>query len=439
MATLAISGGTAAVAQTLSKTAWPVVTAEDKQAVAGVLERRVLWAMTTVEGLYAPEQDALEQEFAAFLGVKRTIAVNGGTSALHMAAVAAGVEAGDEVITSAYSFLATPAAILHAGAIPVFVDIDRRTWNLDPAKIEAKITSRTKAILAVDIHGLCADWDAILAVAEKHGLQVIEDACQAPGATYKGRSAGSFGKAAGFSTNGTKNFAVGEGGFLATNDDEAFFRANWIKQVGETLPASNRTMEFQHLLAWNYRVQEMPCALARTQLRRLAAVNAQGRRNAAIMDGYLQDIPGLRAPHIPADCVSVYHKYRITLVPEELNTPLRGQALRDAFMAALTAEGVDVDLWGTAPLPAHPMLTAHHGFGKGFPWSLNGDPEQYVYRAEDYPVALDMFANSFCLTNDEYPIYAQPEAVMHAFGEALRKVAQHAGELHEAAAWQTAT
>ncbi|MGH9490737.1 MAG: DegT/DnrJ/EryC1/StrS family aminotransferase [Terriglobales bacterium] len=438
MPQLALHGGTRAVPATEARTFWPIVTAGDKQAVAAVLERNILWAMTKLEGLDCPEQDALEREFAAFLGAKHALAVNGGTAGLHMALVASGVQAGDEVITSAYSFLATPAAILHAAAIPVFVDIDPRTWNLDPALIEAKITPRTKAILPVDIHGLCADYDSILAIARRHNLWVVEDACQAPGATYQGRAAGRLGRAAGFSVNGTKNFSVGEGGFMVTDDEEVYYRGSWLKQVGETLPAANPTMRHQHLLAWNYRVQEMPCALARSQLRRLAAVNERARRNAAILDGYLRDIPGFRAPYIPPGCVPVYHKYRLALEPELLDTPLRGQPLRDAIMAALTAEGVDVDLWGTAPLAAHPMIRGRHGFGRGYPWSLHPEAD-YSDRPENYPVTQRMFAESFCLTNDEHPIFAQSESLMHSYGEALRKVAHGAGELRAAAAWQTAT
>ncbi|MGH9487593.1 MAG: DegT/DnrJ/EryC1/StrS family aminotransferase [Terriglobales bacterium] len=413
MTELAVHGGEPAVAASLPKISWPIVTEADRAAVLRVIDRKILWAQTRPEGLYAPEQSALEQEFAAFLGVRHALAVNGGTAGLHMALVAAGVESGDEVITSAFSFLATPAAILHAGAKPVFVDIDPRTFNLDPAQIEAKITPRTRALMVVDIHGLCADFGPILAIARKHNLILTEDACQAPGATYQGRAAGTFGAAAGFSVNGTKNFAVGEGGFMVTNEDEVYFRGNWLKQVGEVLPASDRTMEFQHLLAWNYRTQELPSAFGRSQLARLKQVNATGQHNAAILDGYLRDLPGVKAPYIPKDCVSVYHKYRIRLAPEELDTKLRGAALRDAFMRALAAEGVDVDLWGSAPLCAHPMIQARN-------------PSD---RADNYPNTVAMFANSFCLTNDEFPIYAQPEALMHAYGEAIRKVAQGASRL----------
>lgn len=412
---LALHGGPPAVDATLAKTSWPIVTEAEREAVLRVLDRKILWAQTGPQGLYAPEQEGLEQEFAAFVGAKHALAVNGGTAGLHMALVAAGVQPGDEVLTSAFSFLATPAAILHAGARPVFVDIDPRTFNLDPAQLADKLTPRTRALMVVDIHGLCADWNPILAFAKKHGLIVTEDACQAPGATYHGRGAGTFGTAAGFSVNGTKNFAVGEGGFMVTNDDEAYFKGNWLKQVGEVLPATDRTMEFQHLLAWNYRTQELPCAFGRAQLQRLAEVNATGQRNAAILADYLKELPGVHAPYIPEGCVSVYHKYRIRLVPEELDTNLRGAELRDAFMRALAAEGVDVDLWGSAPLCAHPMIQARN-------------PQD---RAEAYPETMRMFANSFCLTNDAFPIYAQPAAVMHAYGEALSKVVRGAATLRK--------
>lgn len=412
-AELAVKGGTKAVEDSLPRVHWPIVTEADRAAVLRVIDRKILWAQTRPEGLYAPEQQALEKEFAEFLGVKHVLATNGGTAGLHMALVAAGVEPGDEVITSAFSFLATPAAILHAGAKPVFVDIDPRTFNMDPKQIETKITPRTKALMVVDIHGLCADFDPIMTLARKHKLILTEDACQAPGATYKGKQAGTFGVASGFSVNGTKNFAVGEGGFMVTDDDECYFKGNWLKQVGEGLPETDRTMEFQHLLAWNYRVQELPCAFGRSQLARLGQVNATGQRNAKILDGYLKDLPGVKAPYVPKECVSVYHKYRLTLVPEELNTKLRGAELRDAFMNALRAEGVDVDTWGAAPLSEHPMIKARY-------------PED---RAENYPATVAMFANSFCVTNDEYPLYAQPEALMHAYGEAIRKVAQSAARL----------
>src|SRR5206468_3414674 len=239
---------------------WPIVTDADRRAVMRVLDRGPLWAISGDDGLIAPEMKALEQEFAEFVGSSYALACNGGTAAIHMALAAAGVGPGDEVITSAFSFLATPVAVLHQSAVPIFADIDPRTFNIDPKDVERRITPRTKAIIPVHIHGVCADMDAINATARRHGLVVIEDACQAPGARYKGKRAGSLAEMAAFSLNGTKNFPVGEGGLFVTSGETYRARANMVRMVGETLPLSDRTMEFQHLIAWNYRTQEMPCA-----------------------------------------------------------------------------------------------------------------------------------------------------------------------------------
>src|SRR5580698_9891336 len=246
---LAALGGSPAVDARL-KITWPIVTDADKRAVMKVLDTGPLWALGSDDGLVAPEMLALEREFAHFVGAKYALACNGGTSALHMAVSAAGVGPGDEVITTAYSFLATPVSILHNSGIPIFADINPKTYNIDVADIERKISPRTKAIMPVHVHGVPADMDAINALAKAHNLVVIEDACQAPGSTYKGRPCGSLGQMAAFSLNGTKNFAVGEGGLFATSDDTYRARANMVRMVGEGLPGSDRTMEFQHLVAW---------------------------------------------------------------------------------------------------------------------------------------------------------------------------------------------
>jgi perosamine synthetase len=204
---LALLGGSPAVDVT-QKVKWPIVTEADKKAVRRVLDEGPLWALGAEDGLYAPEMNTLEKEFASFVGATYALACNGGTAALHMAVSAAGVAPGDEVVTSAYSFLATPVSILHNGGVPIFADIDPRTYNIDVADMERKITPRTKALIPVHVHGVPADMDAINAIAARHGLIVIEDACQAPGSTYKGRPCGSLGHMAAFSLNGTKNFAM---------------------------------------------------------------------------------------------------------------------------------------------------------------------------------------------------------------------------------------
>ena len=416
---LALLGGRPAVDSSL-KVRWPIVTDEDRRAVMKVLDEGPLWALSTDEGLVAPEMSALEREFAEFVGVRHVLACNGGTAALHMALAAAGVGPGDEVITSAFSFLATPVAVLHQSGVPIFADIDPRTFNIDPAEVERRITPRTKAIIPVHIHGVPAEMDAINAIARRHGLTVIEDACQAPGARYKGRRTGSLADMAAFSLNGTKNFAVGEGGLFTTSDETFRARANMVRMVGETLPASDRTMEFQHLVAWNYRTQEIPSAFARSQLRRLDSFNAQARANGTRLSSRLSGLTGLEPPFVPAHCEGVYHKYRLRFRPEDLDLPLRGPAFRDLIHAALTAEGVDAYTWVQAPLPAHPVFQVRDGYGGGYPWTVAH--RDYRYRVEEYPMTQALIDNSLVICSELNPIYCQPPQLIDQYAGAIIKV-----------------
>jgi dTDP-4-amino-4,6-dideoxygalactose transaminase len=417
--TLAILGGKAVVDTTL-KVGWPIVTEADKRAVMKVLDEGPLWAQGGDEGLIAPEMIGLETEFAAFIGTKYALACNGGTAALHMAMAAAGVGPGDEVITSAFSFLASPVAILHQSAIPIFADIEPITYNIDPADMERRITPRTKALLPVHIHGVPAEMDTINAIAKKHGLIVIEDACQAPGAKYKGRPAGSLGDMAGFSLNGTKNFAVGEGGLFATSDETFRARANMIRMVGEGLPAWDRTMEFRHLIAWNYRFQEMPAAFARSQLKRVPQYNAQARANGEALTRRLTGVKGVVPPFVPAHIDPIFHKYRMRLRPEDLDLPLRGVAFRDVVQKALEAEGVDAPTWLNAPLPADPIFQVRDGYGGGYPWTIAH--KDLRYRVEDYPVTQHLVDNSLVICSELMPIYCQTPALMNQYADAIIKV-----------------
>jgi len=417
--TLAMLGGSPVVPPGL-KVRWPVVTGEDKRAVARVLDEGPLWALTTDQGLFAPEMEGLQREFARFVGARHCLACNGGTAALHMALAAAGVEAGDEVITSAFSFLATPAAILHQSAIPIFADIEPRTFNIDPADIERRITSHTRAIIPVHIHGVPADMDAINALARRHNLIVIEDACQAPGARYRGRRTGTLAAMAAFSLNGTKNLAAGEGGLFVTDDQTLRDRANMVRMIGETLPPTDGTMKYQHLVAWNYRTQEMTSAFARSQLRRLEAVNASARTNGEALTRRLATLPGVEPPYVPPHCESVYHKYRIRLRPEDLDLPLGGRAFRALVRQALEAEGVDAVYWLEEPLPAHPIFQRREGYGRGYPWTINHSG--YVYRVEDYPRTRDLIDNSIVLCSELHPLYCQPPELIERYGEAVAKV-----------------
>ena len=202
---LAIDGGKPVVDVSAIKP-WPVLDERDRRAVLRVFENGYLC------GSDAPEAMALEKEWGEYIGRKHCLTTSSGTAALHMALAALKIGPGDEVIVPAYTFLASASCVLHAGAVPVFVDIDRNTYNIDPEKIEEKITERTKAVIPVHLHGLACEMDRIMEVARKRNLFIIEDACQAHGAEYRGKKAGSFGDLAAFSLNSSKNHAGGEGG-----------------------------------------------------------------------------------------------------------------------------------------------------------------------------------------------------------------------------------
>ncbi len=421
---LALHGGAKTVPDGLA-VRWPIITDEDKRAVMAVLDRGVLAGET------APECLGLEREFAELVGARYAMATGSGTSAIHCALYAAGVEPGDEVITSAFSFSGSFHPILQQNAIPVFVDVDPRTYNIAADQIEAKITDRTKAILPVHIHGLPADLDEILALAAKHGLVVVEDACQAHGAMYKGRRVGTIGRAGAFSLNHTKNFPGGEGGLLTTDDEEILARARRLRSFGEEPDRGGRKYRPYTVLhpGYQYRTQEMPAAFARSQLRRLPEVNRIAQRNGAYLTEKLAGIPGVVPPYVPPDRTSIYHKYRVRFQPEALGVKLPAADLRDRLLDALEAEGVSVALWHVDPLPAFPVFQDKVGWGKGCPWSCQHYGREVVYRREDYPETQRLLDESFVVGAEATPLFAQRLELLDYWAEGIRKVFENLDEV----------
>ena len=293
MAALAIHGGEKTNPEGYVQ--WPVITDREKQAVMEVLDSGILW------GTHAPQVKALQREWAAYVGTNHCLVTNSGTSALHIAVAAAGVGPGDECITTALTFVATALAVMHNNGIPVFVDVDPKTFNIDPAKIEEKITEKTKAILPVHLHGLPADMDQVNAIAKKYNLTVIEDACQAHGATYKGKKVGALGDMAAFSLNGSKNLPGGEGGLFNTDSDELRYRADMVRTLGWLI---EEDVEWEYnavKVGWMYRYQEMPAALVRTRLKTLDQENGQRRKNAEYLTEHLGKLKGVTPPEVPPD------------------------------------------------------------------------------------------------------------------------------------------
>jgi dTDP-4-amino-4,6-dideoxygalactose transaminase len=298
-----------------------------------------------------PEVASLEEEFAGYCGARHGVAVNSGTSALHLALVTAGIQPGDEVITVPFTFYATVAAIGYVRATPVFVDIRPDTFNIDPAKIEAAITARTRAILLVHLYGQCADMDPILDIARRHKLIVIEDAAQAHGAEYHGRRAGSIGDIGCFSFYPTKNLgAAGEGGMLTTNNPEFARTAALLRSWGEEQRYRPR------LKGFNYRLPSIQAAILRVKLRRLEPWIEMRRARAAQYDRLLEH-SGVTPPQTIPNARHVYCLYTIRASD------------RDALQQSLEASKIQTAVH--YPLPIH-LMPAY------------ADPR---YKAGDFPVA----------------------------------------------------
>ncbi len=421
---LAITGGKRIVPERL-KVKWPVINESDKKAVMGVLDRGVLG------GAYGPEAVGLQEDFARYTGTEYCIAVNSGTSALHMAVAAAGIGPGDEVITSAFSFTASAVAVLHHNAVPIFVDIEPTTYNINVKKIEEKVNRRTKAIIPVHIHGVPCDMDEIMEIARKYNLIVIEDAAQAHGSTYKGKKVGNFGDMAAFSLNSTKNLAGGEGGLFVTGSEEYRGKANMIRMFGEFLRPDEGRKYMAYTMGWNYRTQELPAAFARSQLKRLDKYNTAAVENGQYLSRQLKEIEGVTPPYVPADRTTIYHKYRIRLDPSRLGIDLNGIRLRDAVMAALKAEGVDAVLWQTVPVPGQPLFQLRQGYGRGCPWNCAHYQGKVGYDVGEYPETVKLLENSLVICSELHPIYVQPLELIKYYAEALHKVLENIEKVAE--------
>jgi dTDP-4-amino-4,6-dideoxygalactose transaminase len=290
-------------------------------------------AMSNAAFIGGPQVTGFETEFAAFCESKYSIGVNSGTDALRFALMAIGIGAGDEVITVPNTFIATTEAISQAGAIPVFVDVLKDTSNMDPSLIEAKISKKTKAIIPVHLYGQTVDMDPILEIAKKHGIVVIEDACQAHGALYKGRKAGSMGIAGCFSFYPGKNLgAFGEAGAVVTQDLEIDKKIRMIRDHGQE-------QKYYHAMeGYNGRLDAIQAVVLRLKLKRLAAWNESRRQNAQYYNELLSQINGVTIP-VEADfSKAVYHLY-VIFVDD-----------RDGLQKYLTDKGIGTGLHYPVPL-----------------------------------------------------------------------------------------
>ncbi|WP_434733777.1 DegT/DnrJ/EryC1/StrS family aminotransferase [Rhizobium sp. YTUHZ044] len=322
------------------------------QSIKSEIDAAVLGVLASGQYILGEEVIRLEQEFADYCNVKHAIALNTGTSALHLSLLAAGVGPGDEVITVPFTFVATVSAICYTGATPVFVDVEPMTLTMDPAQLEAKITSRTKAIIPVHLYGQMADMGGIMEVADHHQIPVIEDACQAHGARYKGARAGSIGASGCFSFYPGKNLgACGEGGIAVTNSDEQAKTMRMLRDWGQE-------QRYHHLLkGFNYRMDAIQGAILRVKLRHLEAWTEARRSHGRRYSSLLAGSPHLRTPVEVPERRHVYHVYAIRSHD------------RDGLQRVLTAEGIPSGLH--YPIPVH-LQKAHADLG---------------YQVGDFPVS----------------------------------------------------
>jgi len=303
----------------------PIIGAEERAAVDRVLQSGMI--------AQGPEVAAFEKEFSAeLLDGRPAVAVNSGTSGLHMGLLAAGVQPGDEVIVPSFTFAATGNSVALAGATPVFADIDLATFNLDPESVRAAITPRTKAIMPVHLYGQAADMTAFEALAKEFGIEIYEDVAQAHGSTWNGKRVGTFGAFGMFSLYPTKNMTSGEGGMVSAANEQVANNVRLLRNQGMDKPYHNT------LIGFNTRMTDIHAAIGRVQLTKLPAWTKQRQENAAFLDAHLE---GVVIPYVAPEATHVYHQYTI-----------RVDGDRDGFQKALKDE-YNVGSGAYYPIPNH--------------------------------------------------------------------------------------
>ncbi|MEN3203124.1 MAG: DegT/DnrJ/EryC1/StrS family aminotransferase [Atribacterota bacterium] len=306
----------------------PMIGEEEKEAVLRVLESGYL--------AQGKEVECFEQEFAAYIGTREAVATSSGTTALFIALKALGVQPGDKVVTTPFTFVATASAILHCGGIPVFCDVDWRTGNIDPESLREVVEKdpQVKGVVIVHLYGIPCALDEILTIVRLRNLFLVEDCAQAHGAEYKGKKVGSFGSAGIFSFYPTKNMTTGEGGMVVTNIPEVAERCRMLINHG------SRRRYYHEILGYNFRMTDIAAAIGRVQLRKLEKGNAKRRENASFYSEKLADLKGIEVPFVPPGTLPVFHQYTVK-VPKR----------RDALLTFLRERGVGCEVY--YPLPLH--------------------------------------------------------------------------------------
>jgi dTDP-4-amino-4,6-dideoxygalactose transaminase len=427
MGRLALRGGqkfvneSELVAQLKWKAQYPIMDDQDQAAVLAAMTGKQL-SIPGRSGVVADLEDAL----CAYYKVPFALTFNCGTAALHAAYMAAGAGPGDEVITSPFTWVTNVTAILAAGSIPVFADIDPHSANIHAESIAKQITPYTKAISVTHLWGHPADMDPIMELAKAKGIVVIEDASQAHGASYRNRKVGTIGHMGCFSLQAGKQMVAGEGGFLIATDRDWYERAMLFghhpSRLAECLTEEGYKPFAPTGLGFKYRIAGVSAAIALSQLTKLDQWNGQRIRNATRFTEGLQNVRGVRPPQIPSDVVHTYYMYPMTFVSEEL-----GGLSRRSFIEAVRAEGVP--LMGNYLDPVHlmPLFQSRRYPGRRSPWEDPAVRREVVYKQGDYPATEQRAKDELLLYFPRFTEYC-PQ-LMDAYTDAIRKVVTNVEEL----------
>lgn len=425
--TLALLGGSPINAKPTPR--YNTIGAEEKAAVMEVLDSGELSGFVASADQYfwgGKQVRALEEQFKRHFGVKHAIGVNSATSGLHCAVSATGIGPGDEVIVPPYTMTATATAVLMTGAVPVFADIEDRTFGLDPESVRANITPQTRGILAVNLWGHGARLAELRAIADKHGLFLIEDNAQAADADYKGRKTGTIGHAAVFSLNRHKTIQSGEGGVVITDDDTLALKAALMRNHGEVIVEPMGVTDIVNTVGLNYRMTEIEAAVGRVQFGRLGGLNAHRQRLAKRLTDGLKKIPGLVPPAVEDGCSHVYYIYGIRYDEKAVGIP------RELFAKAMVAEGFFLRAGYVKPIYLEPLYQKKICFGpNGFPFTANPRNANLSYSKGICPTVERLNDREILLTNLIYP--PLEEEFIDRFLEAFDKIVANRDSLRSAA------
>lgn len=408
---------------------WPesnTIGAEERAAVLEVLDSGVLSGFRAVPGddfLGGPQVRHLESEWAAYFGASNAVSFNSLTSGLFAAVGAARIGPGDEVIVTPFSMAASVTCVVAYGGIPVFADVDPKSYCLDPRSVEARITPRTRAIVVVHLFGYPADMDAIMAIATRHHLTVIEDCAQAPAGRFKGRYVGTIGHIGGFSLNRHKTIQAGEGGMMITEDPELAVRMQLIRNHGEVIVGEMDIDDVANTFGGNTRMTELEAAVSRQQLRKLDWLNDARISLAEHLDGALDGIPGIAPQRLRNEGDRhVYYLYVMHYDADAVGLP------RDLFVEAVRAEGIELRAGYVKPIYLEPMFQRKRAFTAGqFPFVSEFHDARVTYEKGLCPVTEAAFECE--LIFGSFVRWPLTDSHMDQIATAFRKVIANGEEL----------